>query len=388
MSERSVFIYHSSLEKYCFYPEHPFGPSRLRTTVSLLEKLGLIRDEDLVTPRPAFWEELLLAHDTEYLNMVRKLSRGMGPQSDGSSFGLGTEDNPVFSGMHEAAGLIVGATLTAVEAVMEGRADHALNISGGLHHAGRKQAAGFCIYNDLNAAIRYVREKYHARVIYIDTDAHHGDGVQWEFYQDPNVLTISFHETGRYLYPGTGWLNERGQGEGYGYCINVPLEAFTWDESFLECFNLVVPPIVEAFQPDLIISQNGCDGHSFDPLTHIDLTMKSFLEIPRIVHRLAHRFAGGRWVAVGGGGYDPYRVVPRAWVLLWAELRGLSLPEAVPDVWLKQWQKYCSFPLPQTIFDPENTVYPIPRRSIIAEKNSVTAAKVLQDAMILFNKYL
>lgn len=387
MSGKAVFIYHPNLEKYCFKPDHPFNPTRLRITVSLLQELGLLKENDIVIPRLASMEELLLAHDQDYIRAVENLSNNFF-EEEGLFFGIGTEDNPVFSDMHQASSLVVGATLTAGEEIMEGRANHAISIAGGLHHAGRRQASGFCIYNDINVAIRYLCRKYHIRVFYIDTDAHHGDGVQWEFYDDPNVLTVSFHENGRFLFPGTGWLNERGKKEGYGYCVNVPLEPYTDDNSFLECFREVVPPLIEAFQPDLIISQNGCDGHFYDSLTHINLSISAFQEIPRLVHQLAHAFSGGKWLAVGGGGYDPFRVVARAWVLLWAEAAGLNVKENIPLSWQKKWQKISPCTVPQILFDSPEVSLSVPRCREIAEKNFRTARQAVQDTLIVLNKYI
>lgn len=388
MSGKAVFIYHPALEDYRFKPEHPFNPSRLQTTVSLLKMMGLIKDEEMVEPRHATMEELLLAHDEEYIKMVQELSKESCSSMNSPSFGIGTEDNPVFTGMHDAASLVVGATLQAGELVMQGRALHAVSIAGGLHHACKRQASGFCIYNDINVAIRKLCREHHIRVVYLDMDAHHGDGVQQEFYEDPNVLTISFHENGRFLFPGTGNLHERGRKEGFGYCINVPLEPFTEDESFIACFREVVPALLDAFQPDLIISQNGCDGHFYDSMTHMSLTMNAFREIPRLVHELAHTFTGGKWVAVGGGGYDPFRVVPRAWVLLWGEAAGVPVSNCLPQCWLEQWQTASPFPLPGTLMDLPDTFFSTPRREEIAEKNLVTARKALQDAMIVFNKFI
>lgn len=388
MSGKSVFVYHPGLEEYRFGADHPFNPIRLKMTVSLLKTLGLLAEENILTPRSASFEELTLAHDPVYVGVVKDLSDETIPSEVGYGYGLGTEDNPVFPGMHEASALTVGATLTAVDEVMEGRVDHAINIAGGLHHATRAQASGFCIYNDINVAIRYIRKKYQARVAYIDTDAHHGDGVQWEFYDDPNVLTVSFHETGRYLFPGTGGLGERGRNGGYGYSINVPLEAFTEDESFLETLHVVLPPVLEAFKPDIIISQNGCDAHHYDPLTHLSFTMESYRAIPALVHQLVHAHAGGKWVAVGGGGYDPYRVVPRAWGLLWAELSHQQVNGVIPEAWRSQWSGISPVVLPDSLTDKPGTFSPIPRRQEIREKNLITARKAVQDAVNVLNKFL
>ncbi|MDG2794977.1 acetoin utilization protein AcuC, partial [Vibrio parahaemolyticus] len=179
----------------------------------------------------------------------------------------------------EASALLVGGTLTAVDAVLSGKVKHALNLGGGLHHGFRGKASGFCIYNDSSIAMKYIQKKYGLRVLYIDTDAHHGDGVQWSFYDDPNVCTISLHETGRYLFPGTGAVNERGQGNGYSYSFNVPLDAFTEDESFLDSYRTVVREVAAYFKPDIILTQNGADAHYYDPLTHLCATMSIYREI-------------------------------------------------------------------------------------------------------------
>ncbi|NMA15047.1 MAG: acetoin utilization protein AcuC, partial [Clostridia bacterium] len=166
MSGKAIFVYHPDLEKYSFKPDHPFNPTRLRITMSLLQELDLLKESDIVTPRLALVEELLLAHDQDYIRTVEKLSNaGFGEKE--ITFGIGTEDNPVFPDMHLAASLIVGATLTAGEEILEDRTDHAVSIAGGLHHAGRRQASGFCIYNDINVAIRFLCRKYHIRVLYI-----------------------------------------------------------------------------------------------------------------------------------------------------------------------------------------------------------------------------
>jgi acetoin utilization protein AcuC len=215
-------------------------------------------------------------------------------------------------------------------------------------------------------------------VLYVDTDAHHGDGVQWAFYDDPNVLTISLHETGKYLFPGTGKLTERGQGEGYGYSINVPLDAFTEDDSFLEVYQQLVPQVAKAFKPDVIVTQNGCDAHAYDPLTHLSCTMRIYQEIPRLAHQLAHELCDGRWIAVGGGGYDIWRVVPRAWTLLWSEMSDQPLGDVpLPEEWRRRWQEQSPFVLPTRLLDAHESFPPIPRRREIAETNRLTLERAL-----------
>ena len=240
--------------------------------------------------------------------------------------------------MHEASAMLVGGTLTAVDEVMSGRARHALNLGGGLHHGFKGRASGFCVYNDSSVAIKYMQEKYGARVLYIDTDAHHGDGVQWSFYDDPDVCTLSIHETGRYLFPEQVTLQNVEMVKAIGTSFNFPIDAFTEDESFLEIYRTAFKEVTEFFKPDVILTQNGADAHYFDPLTHLYGTMNIFNEIPRLAREMANKYCDGRWIAVGGGGYDIWRVVP-AWAHLWIAMKGNDAPTGpLPAEWLKRWQ--------------------------------------------------
>jgi acetoin utilization protein AcuC len=261
---------------------------------------------------------------------------------------------------------------------MNGKAEHALHLGGGLHHAFSGKASGFCVYNDCSVAAKYLQEKYHARVLYVDTDAHHGDGVQWSFYDEPNVCTLSIHETGRYLFPGTGNINERGEGKGYGFTFNVPVDAFTEDESWIACYKTAIEEVAAFFKPDVILTQNGADSHFWDPLTHLSCTMKTYKEIPRIAHEIAHKYCNGRWIALGGGGYDIWRVVPRAWSLIWLEMMEKEIEdEYLPSDWLSTWHEHASNALPQKWFDEETLYSPIPRKEEITEKNLQTLDKAL-----------
>lgn len=381
MSRRSRLIYSPDFTAYYFHDEHPFNQRRLLLTHDLMRAYGLLSDEDVSAPRRATDEEIALIHDPRYIEIVREQGHREDELPQSASFGLGTEDVPIFSQMHEATSLIVGGTLQAVDLVMNGHADHAFNPAGGLHHAFRGRASGFCIYNDCAIAIAYLRKHWNARVLYIDTDAHHGDGVQWAFYDDPAVLTISLHETGKYLFPGTGNLTERGEGSGYGYSVNVPLDAFTEDDSFLEIYHNLVPTVARGFKPDVIVTQNGCDAHTYDPLTHLSCSMRIYQEIPRLAHQLAHELCGGRWIATGGGGYDIWRVVPRAWTLLWSEMTDQPLTDGpLPQSWLSAWQPKSELALPTHLFDDVNPFPPIPRRKEITEKNRVTLERALAYA--------
>jgi len=378
MSDRSVFVYSEDLLKYKFSSHHPFNQIRLKMTLDLLKKAGAITDQDIVPPRPATDEELHLIHDPNYVEAVRLAGEGQLREETAEGYGLGTEDTPIFSNMHDASSLLVGGTLTAVDQVMTGKADHALHLGGGLHHGFRGKASGFCIYNDSSVAIKYLVEKYKVRVLYVDTDAHHGDGVQWSFYDDPNVCTLSIHETGRYLFPGTGNVNERGQGKGYGYSFNVPVDAFTEDDSWLHAYSNALRDVADFFKPDIILTQNGADSHYHDPLTHLSATMKIYREIPKLAHEIAHKYCDGRWIAVGGGGYDIWRVVPRAWALIWMEMtENSNCYGSLPDDWVQYWQEKSSVTLPREWDDPENLYPPIPRKEEITEKNKLTVEKAL-----------
>ncbi len=376
--KHAVFIFSEDQLGYKFSETHPFNQKRLVLTIDLLEKMNALSSDLFVPARIATDEELLLAHDERYIDIVKKASRGEITPEAGESYGIGTDDTPIFENMHEASARLVGGTLTAVDYVMEGKAQHALNLGGGLHHGFRGKASGFCIYNDSSVAINYLKKNYNARVLYIDTDAHHGDGVQWSFYDDPDVCTVSIHETGRYLFPGTGNINERGSGQGYGTSFNFPIDAFTEDESFLEIYRTSMREIIEFFKPDVILTQNGADAHYLDPLTHLYGTMEIYKEIPKIAHELAHEYCEGRWIAVGGGGYDIWRVVPRAWSLIWMEMNNIPSPTGkLPESWLEKWQPESPVKLIETWEDPPNMYKPIPRKAEITDKNSQMLNKAL-----------
>lgn len=384
MKNDAVFIYSPELLSYKFNQHHPFNQERLKLTVDLLKSIDALSDEQIVSPRKASDDELLLSHDRLLIDAVKSAGRQTLPMERASNFGLGTEDTPIFPNMHEASSLIVGGTITAVEHVMEEKCHHALHLGGGLHHGFRGKASGFCVYNDCSVAISYIRKKYNLKVLYIDTDAHHGDGVQWTFYDDPGVCTLSIHETGRYLFPGTGQVHERGIGQGYGYCFNIPLDAFTEDESWLHAYKTSVEQIAEFFQPDIIVTQNGADAHYYDPLTHLSASMNIYYEIPKIAHEIAHKYCNGKWIAVGGGGYDIWRVVPRAWSLIWLEMTSQvdKATGALPADWLERWSTLSPVSLPMEWSDPIDMVPIIPRKKEIEEKNKRTvemALKILQN---------
>lgn len=378
LEQDAVFIYSPEQLDYKFSETHPFNQKRLQLTMDLLKQINALQPEQIKTARVATDEELLLGHDATYIDIVKRAGHDELRNGEGEVYGIGTEDTPIFKNMHEASAMFVGGTLTACDYVMQGKTNHALNLGGGLHHGFHGKASGFCIYNDSTVAIKYMQKKYDARVLYIDTDAHHGDGVQWSFYDDPNVCTLSIHETGRYLFPGTGAVTERGNGEGYGTSFNIPLDAFTEDGSFLEVYETAIREVIAHFKPDVILTQNGADAHYFDPLTHLYSTIKTYEVIPKIAHELAHEFCEGRWIAVGGGGYDIWRVVPRAWSMVWLAMTNQQVPTgAIPKEWLDNWQKEAPVTLIPTWEDPEDLYEPIPRKEEITEKNQQTLEKAL-----------
>ncbi|WP_205094372.1 acetoin utilization protein AcuC [Thalassobacillus pellis] len=375
---KAGFVYSEDFNSYRFRDDHPFNQLRVTMTKELLEVEQALQAEHFLKPRKATDEELKLIHSSKYIDAVKRASNGLLTEDEGMEYGIGTEDTPIFKGMHDASALLVGSTLTAIDAVLEGKYEHALNLGGGLHHGFERKASGFCIYNDGAVGIEYIRQKYNYRVLYVDTDAHHGDGVQWSFYDDPNVCTFSIHETGRYLFPGTGNVSERGLKEGYGYSFNLPIDAFTEDESFLELYESAFRDIVEFFKPDVIVTQNGADAHYYDPLTHLCSTMEIYERIPALAHELSHRYCEGRWIALGGGGYDIWRVVPRAWAQIWKVMTtNKPFAGSIPKSWKEKWQGKSPVELPDTWQDPSGIYKPIPRKDEITEKNR----KVLEKSM-------
>ncbi|WP_163539221.1 acetoin utilization protein AcuC [Gracilibacillus sp. YIM 98692] len=360
----NAFIYSDDFLDYAFHPQHPFNQKRLVLTKDLLELMQSLGKGEIIAPKPITDDILASIHTKEYLTAVKKAI------PDIKNFGIGSIDTPVFSNMYHASKAISAGTIHACDLVASGKKKRAINLGGGLHHSFPGYAAGFCIFNDLAVAIKQIRKNYPYKILYIDTDAHHGDGVQHCFYDDPNVCTVSFHETGRYLYPGTGKVDERGKKAGYGYSFNFPLDAYTEDESFLEVFTESLTLIAEYFEPDIIISQHGVDAHILDPLTHLHSTMKIYEQIPVLIKKLADHYCDGKWVATGGGGYNIWKVVPRAWSQLWKVMKdGQPFQGPLPETWLKKWEKQTNDALPKRWDDKEENFPSIPRREEIRTNN-------------------
>lgn len=356
----SCVVYDESLTGYDFGPEHPMNPVRVDLTMKLTRSLGLLDLPGGLTAVPAPHatdEDLLLVHDPSLIEAVRRSSAD--PRLHDPRHGLGTDDNPTFAHMHQAARHVVGASLEAARQVWTGESVHAANIAGGLHHAMPASASGFCVYNDIAVAIRWLLDQGATKVAYVDVDVHHGDGVQRIFYDDPRVLTISLHETGQMLFPGTGFPVESGGPNAPGTSVNVALPPGTADAGWLRAFHAVVPPLVRAFEPEILITQHGCDSHRDDPLAHLMLTVDGHRASYLALHDLAHEVCGGRWVATGGGGYAVVEVVPRSWSHLLAIVGGTPLsPELeTPAEWRESVAERLGVRAPSLMTDGRDPLY-------------------------------
>jgi acetoin utilization protein AcuC len=330
---RVALIWDEGVAAYDLGPGHPLAPVRVELTIDLIRRVGLIGGGVAeVRPRPYHEEDLLRLHRESYVDAVRRLSRDATAGAS-ARYGLGAGDTPAFPGMHPASLLVCASSREAARQVWEGEADHAFNPAGGLHHAMPDRAAGFCIYNDPAVAIDWLLENGAERVCYVDIDVHHGDGVEVMFADDPRVLTISLHESGRFLFPGTGHVDDVGGPTALGSAANLPLHPGTTGDLWLDAFDEVVEPLVRAFDPDALVTQLGCDTHATDPLAHLALTVDDMAAMYARLHRLAHEAADGRWIAMGGGGYQLVDVVPRAWTLAFAEMTGRPLPIETPMAW-------------------------------------------------------
>ena len=344
------------LSSYDFGPDHPMAPVRLKLTMELAQAFALFRRSGvwIEVPPAATDAELELVHDPAYIALVRLAGSPAHRPTDLTAralarHGLGTEDDPVFTGMHEAAAMVAGATLAAARAVWTSAAQHGASIAGGLHHAMSGSASGFCVYNDPAIAIAWLLRQGAERVAYVDVDAHHGDGVQAAFWNDPRVLTISLHEDPATLFPGTGLPCETGGAAAEGSAVNVALPAGTRDAGWLRAFNAVVPPLLREFRPQILVSQHGCDTHWSDPLANLELTIDAQRAAHAAIHALAHEVSGGRWLLTGGGGYQHVQVVPRSWAHLLAEAAGSPIdPESpTPGLWREYVNILTSQPSPQ-----------------------------------------
>ncbi len=343
MSMRTTFVLPDGSTAYDLGDDHPLNPLRRMLAADLIRACGLLEREGVtsITAGPATDDQIERVHAPAYVAAVRQFSRSpaLAASWEAGQWGLAAGgDTPAFLGMHEAAAQICGASVAAAMAVWEGRADQAFSPQGGLHHAFANRAAGFCIYNDPAVAIQSMLDAGAERVAYIDIDVHHGDGTQWIFYDEPRVLTCSVHESGQFLFPGTGALDERGGPQAPNSAINIPLPAHAGDTPYIRAVSDVIVPAVEDFRPEVIVTQNGADPHYADPLAHLQVSLAALPIVYQAIGELAASSAAGRLVALGGGGYT-FDVVPRAWTILFAEMIGAQLPEELPAEWLAAAQE-------------------------------------------------
>jgi|DewCreStandDraft_5_1066085.scaffolds.fasta_scaffold00407_1 acetoin utilization protein AcuC len=337
-SRRVAFVYDELLARDIFRPDHPLKPARVRYLYELLVAYGVFDGVSrwVVSPQPATEEHILAVHSPDYVDIVRRYDREKRvPEHALARYGITRYgDTPPFEGMYDYALLVCGASLEAARLVVEKQAEVAFNAAGGVnHHAHRNYASGFGIFNDAAVAIAWLLQQGH-RVAYVDIDVHHGDGVEAIFEDDNRVLTISLHESTRSLFPGPrgGFAENIGTGRGTGFAVNVPLAPATDDETWLWAFDQVVPPLLGAFKPDVLVTQLGVDTHFRDPLAHLQLTTHGFAAA---VERLA-ALSPGRWVALGGGGYHVPTAV-RAWALAYGSMAGILLPDEVPATYCARY---------------------------------------------------
>jgi len=354
---RACVVFDDELTRYDFGPTHPLSPLRVELTMALATELEVV---GAVLPRvPGFVadaELIATVHTPDYIAAVQRVR---GAHDFHLGHGIGTADNPSFAGMHRASAHVVGVSVEAARQVWTGAVEHAVNITGGLHHAMPGHASGFCIYNDVAVAIRWLLTHGAQRVAYVDVDVHHGDGVQAVFYDEPRVLTISLHEGPQTLFPGTGDASETGGPGAPGSAVNVALPAGTADAGWLRAFHAVVPPLVRQFAPDILVTQHGCDSHMADPLAHLMLSVDGQRASYLALHQLAHEVCGGRWLATGGGGYAIVEVVPRAWSHLLAIVGGQPLEPArlLPERWRAAVTQRTGMTAPRSLSDGRDPLH-------------------------------
>lgn len=384
MSARVGVVWNEALSGYDLGPAHPLAPMRAQLAMRLSQELGLFSHENvemLAGVEPVERELLERVHTPAYVDAVIAASADL--TTVDLEHGLGSADVPVFADMHRESARVVGATLLGARAVHSGEFEHVVSLSGGHHHAMPDAAEGFCVYNDLGVAIQWLLDEGYERIAYLDLDVHHGDGVQVMFWDDPRVVTISLHESPLTLFPGSGFPTETGGPNAQGSAVNLAFPAGTGDQGWLRGFSAVVPEILENFQPQILVTQQGADAHILDPLAHLTMSLDGQRMSYELVHRWAHQYADGKWLAVGGGGYACPEVVPRAWTHLIAEVTGHPVdPDSmVPEAYRSFVLSVLDRPSPERMtdgqtpwarpfefgFDPENSV----DKAILATRKAV-----------------
>ncbi|MHA2298187.1 MAG: acetoin utilization protein AcuC [Candidatus Hodarchaeales archaeon] len=334
---KTVIVYSEGYKAYNLGAVHPMNPKRMQAAYGLIKATGFFENGvEQISPIPATNEEILLSHDAKYVEAMKECSQTGNKRLE---YGLGTADCPVFPEMHDASVLIVGGTLQALKTLLDTDNQVAFNLLGGLHHAQRELASGFCYYNDLVVAIEYLWKELgqQIKVLYLDLDCHHGDGVQKAFFDTDKVMTISLHENGKYLYPGTGFTFEMGYGKGRHYSVNVPLLPFTDDDTYLQAFNEIILPLWKKYKPDFVVVQNGVDTHVNDPQADLVLTNRVYHAMGTAIVEMAIE-TGIKFIATGGGGYDPGSIA-RSWCAYLSGYTGMKLPLNVPNEWIEFCRK-------------------------------------------------
>jgi len=377
-----IVVYSDAYLGYDFGPDHPLTPRRFRPSIDLIRASGA---SAFVAPRIATDEELRRLHTGDYIDTVKRFSDD--PWNRPHEAGIGAGDCPPFEDMHVASATIAGGSIDGVDRILGGESEHAFNPGGGLHHAMAGRASGFCIYNDVALAVARARDAGH-RVFYVDLDTHHGDGTQALFWDDPQVLTFSIHETGLTLFPGTGFADERGGRDALGSSLNVPLQPYSGDGSWVAAVEKVVPALAATFKPTFLVSQHGCDTHAYDPLAHLRVTTNAYRAATTLLDRIAHDYCDGRWLATGGGGYDAYRVVPRSWSLVWLAQAHREVPAGIAGDWRAAWldeaERFDQAPLPESYLDPHDLV--ATESKDLAARNAMTVDEALGDGLDLLRR--
>jgi acetoin utilization protein AcuC len=353
--DKSAVIYSDDFLQYNFGKQHPLNQTRLKLGFELMKSYGFFDKGGVkvYAPPMAKEEDLLLVHTRDYINYVKNLSLD---DRDYYMYGFGPGDNPVFENVYSSSCFHVGGTMKGCDIIMNNEVKHAFSMGGGYHHALPDRASGFCVFNDPAIGIVYLKKKYGLKkILYVDIDAHHGDGVQWIFYSEPSVMTISFHESGRYLFPGTGFVEELGKENAKGTKVNVPLPMNTTDDAYLYAIKEIVVPLAKSFKPEFMMCQCGGDAHYSDPLTHLALTTKAYKEISRIYHELAHDITDGRWLCITGGGYD-LLACARIWTVMVSEMSGYRVDENMPDDFINQCKRIMGTRPSRNLMDPEGVV--------------------------------
>jgi len=315
--EKVVMTFHEKFKQYDLGEGHPFRGDRFVNAVRFFERQGLLSlpQITLVEPQPASREDLLRVHDSSYVDLIFRLAEENKPYD---------VETPVSPEILEAAMLIVGGAIRCGKAVCEGKAKRAISLGGGYHHAGRSYGGGFCIFNDIAVLVEYLREKYGVkRFMVLDYDVHFGNGTSDIYYRDPDVLYVSLHQDPRTLYPGTGFVEQIGGGEGEGYNVNVPLPPGTSDDTYLYALNEIFVPLAEEFKPQVIVANGGSDPHFADMLGNLRLTVDGFFSLSHVIKETADEVCGGRLVLMPGSGYNP-TVLPPCWYVLVAGAVGLE----------------------------------------------------------------